>query len=83
MIQTHQYKPEVVVVATGDGTDRVALRLGEGEEALLTLTPAQARMLATELIASVNRVEVKANLKVGTNMWRRSGEPQPRLATAG
>ena len=83
MIQTQQRKPEVAVVATGDGTDRITLRLGDGEEALLTLTPAQARMLATELIASVNRVEVKANLKVGTNMWRRSGETPPRLATAG
>jgi len=84
MIQSQQNKVEVSVVAGADGTDRISLHVGEsGETLLLTLTPGQARLLATELIASVNRVEVKANLKSGTNMWRQPGESRPRLATAG
>lgn len=83
MIQSQQDKVEVTVIASADGMDRISLRVGEeGESLLLTLTPSQARLLATELIASVNRVEVKANLKSGTNMWRRPGESRPRLATA-
>jgi len=84
MIQSQQHKVEVTVAASGDGSDRIALQVGDsGESKLLTLTPSQARLLATELIAAVNRAEVKANLKSGTNMWRKSGEAHPRLATAG
>ncbi len=84
MIQSQEDKVEVTVVAGGDGSDRITLQVGEsGESRLLTLTPSQARLLATELIAAVNRAEVKANLKTGTNMWRKSGESRPRLATAG
>jgi hypothetical protein len=79
-----QDKAEVMVVAGADGTDRISLSIGDGGEArLLTLTPSQARLLATELIAAVNRAEVKANLKMGSNMWRQSREYRPRLATAG
>ncbi|HNQ04270.1 MAG TPA: hypothetical protein PKH69_06620 [Thiobacillaceae bacterium] len=75
---------EVAVVASADGTDRISLRMGGGSEpTLLTLTSSQARLLATELIASVNRVEVKVNLKAGSNLWRRPGEARPRLAAAG
>jgi len=84
MIKFQEDKVEVTVVAGGDGFDRINLQVGEnGENSLLTLTPSQARCLATELIAAVNRAEVKANLKTGTNMWRQSGESRPRLATAG
>lgn len=84
MIESRQEKVEVTVVASADGTDRISLRVGEsGETLFLTLTPSQARLLATELIASVNRVEVKANLKSGANLWRQPGESRPRLATAG
>jgi hypothetical protein len=84
MIQSHQEKMEVTVVAGVDGSDRITLQANDsGERLLLTLTPNQARLLATELIAAVNRAEVKANLKTGTNMWRRSGESRPRLAAAG
>lgn len=84
MIQSHQEKMEVSVVAGVDGTERITLEVNDsGERLALTLTPNQARLLATELIAAVNRAEVKANLKTGTNMWRRSGESRPRLATAG
>ena len=84
MIQSHQDKVEVTVVAGVDGPDRITLHVGDsGEKLLMTLTPSQARLLATELIAAVNRAEVKANLKTGTNMWRRTGESHPRLATAG
>jgi hypothetical protein len=84
MSQSQQDKVEVSVVAGGDGTDRITLCVGEqGEASVLTLTPSQARLLATELIAAVNRAEVKANLKTGTNMWRKPGESRPRLITAG
>lgn len=84
MIETQQNKVEVTVIASGDGPDRITLQVGDsGETRLLTLTPSQARLLATELIAAVNRAEVKANLKSGSNMWRKPGEARPRLATAG
>jgi hypothetical protein len=84
MAQPLQNKVEVNVIASVDGSDRIALRTGDSEEdVLMSLTPSQARLLATELIAAVNRAEVKANLKSGTNMWRRPGKPGPRLATAG
>jgi hypothetical protein len=49
----------------------------------LALTPAQARLLATELITAVNREEVKGTLKTSPNLWRRPGESRPRLATVG
>ena len=84
MNQSQQDKLEVSVVGGGDGTDRIALSAGDsGESRLLTLTPSQARLLATQLIAAVNRAEVKANLKTGKNIWRQPGESRPRLATAG
>lgn len=84
MIQSRQDKVEVSVVAGVDGVDRIALMVGDSAESrLLSLTPGQARLLATELIAAVNRAEVKANLKTGTNLWRKPGESRPRLATAG
>lgn len=84
MTQSQQDKLEVTVVAGIDSKDYITLQVGEhGEARLLTLSPGQARLLATELIAAVNRAEVKANLKRGTNMWRQSGESRPRLQAAG
>jgi len=84
MVQPLQSKVEVTVIANVDGLDRIAMRTSASEEeVLLSMTPSQARLLATELIAAVNRAEVKANLKTGTNLWRRPGKSDPRLATAG
>ena len=87
----------VSLISGDDGSDRVALKVADGMENLMVLTPAQARAWATELITAVNRAEVKASLKTSPNMWRRSGnaptrpveapsyqgEPMPRLARAG
>ncbi|MEW5771403.1 MAG: hypothetical protein AB1831_13695 [Pseudomonadota bacterium] len=84
MSESHQDNVVVTVVSGIDNTDRISLQLGEGMSGTVcTLTPSQARMLATELIAAVNRAEVKASLKSGTNMWRRTNETRPRFATAG
>lgn len=87
----------MVTLLTGDdGLDRVIIRMAEGPEHEMALTPCQARALATDLITAVNRAEVKASLKASPNMWRRAGtapvrqteatypgESQPRLAMAG
>jgi hypothetical protein len=87
----------VSLIAGDDGSDRVALKVADGLDNVMVLTPAQARALATELITAVNRAEVKASLKTSPNMWRRTGntptrpveapsylgEPMPRLSTAG
>lgn len=74
---------QVVLTTTEDGQDRVAITLEGALGPTLALTPNQARALATELITAVNRAEVKANLKVSPNLWRRSGESRPRLLAAG
>jgi len=56
------------------GRDSVVLALlAQGCE--LSLTPHQARVLATELIMAVNRAEVRNNLKHSQNMVR-GGQPQ-------
>ncbi|MEW6678899.1 MAG: hypothetical protein AB1421_13340 [Pseudomonadota bacterium] len=85
MVPGIQEKITVSVVAGVDGVDRIALQHGDGSETLLlNLTPSQARLLANELVAAVNKVAVKANLKSGPNMWRQNpGDSQPRLARAG
>ena len=83
MVQIQNKPVEVNVASTLDGADRVTVRLGEGANAVeMTLTPSQARLLATELIAAVNRAEVKASLKVGDNLWRRNGETRSGYAAA-
>jgi hypothetical protein len=76
-------KVQVSLTTTEDGQDRVAVSLGGLDAAALSLTPSQARALATDLITAVNRAEVKANLKVSPNLRRRVGEPLPRLMAAG
>jgi hypothetical protein len=56
------------------GRDSVIMALAsQGCE--LSLTPHQARVLATELIMAVNRAEVRNNLKHSQNMVR-SGQQQ-------
>ncbi|MCA1979261.1 MAG: hypothetical protein LDL19_08500 [Thiobacillus sp.] len=50
------------------GRDRVELAL-QGD-CTLSLTPHQARVLATELIMAVNRAEVRNNLKHSQNVVR-------------
>ncbi len=79
-------KLDVSLISGDDGLDRIAIHLASiiaGDQcSSLTLTPNQARMLATELISAVNRAEVKKSLQTSPNLWRRQGEARPRLATA-
>jgi hypothetical protein len=82
MKQTEVNAVNVDLAPGDDGSDRVVLRLENGMDLALALTPAQARILATELITAVNRAEVKSSLKSSPNFWRRAGESRPRLATA-
>ena len=51
------------------GRDRVVLTF-QPQGRALSLTPHQARVLATELIMAVNRAEVRNNLKRSHNMVR-------------
>lgn len=73
----------VNLTASTNGADQVVLTLCDGCDVQLALTPAQARLLATELITAVNRAEVKGTLKTSPNLWRRTGASRPRLATLG
>jgi hypothetical protein len=79
-------KLDVSLVSGDDGLDRIAILLANalpGDAcSALTLTPQQARILATELISAVNRAEVKRSLQTSPNLWRRQGEARPRMATA-
>ncbi|MFN3543386.1 MAG: hypothetical protein ACK4UX_00835 [Thiobacillus sp.] len=60
------------------GRDLVEVTL-QPHGCMLSLTPHQARVLATELIMAVNRAEVRSNLKHSHNMVRGSGSaPQKR-----
>jgi hypothetical protein len=83
MMQNEVDNMDVSLISGGDGFDRIAVKLAGEAGASVTLTPSQARILATELIAAVNRAEVKSSLKTSPNLWRRQGEVRPRLATAG
>lgn len=56
------------------GQDNVILAIAT-QACELSLTPHQARVLATELIMAVNRAEVRNNLKHSQNMVR-SGQQQ-------
>ncbi|MFO7541949.1 MAG: hypothetical protein R6W97_03930 [Thiobacillus sp.] len=55
------------------GQDRVVLTM-QSLGCELSLTPHQARVLATELIMSVNRAEVRSNLKHSHSLVR-SAQP--------
>ncbi len=60
------------------GRDLVEVTL-QPHGCMLSLTPHQARVLATELIMAVNRAEVRSNLKHSHNMVRGNGStPQKR-----
>lgn len=64
----------ITLQADEQGRDSVVLAL-QAQGCELSLTPHQARVLATELIMAVNRAEVRNNLKNSQNMVR-GGEPQ-------
>jgi hypothetical protein len=65
---------DVTLKEDAQGRDSVIMALAaQGCE--LSLTPHQARVLATELIMAVNRAEVRNNLKHSQNMVR-SGQQQ-------
>jgi hypothetical protein len=62
-------KLEVNLNEDAQGRERVVLAT-QSHDCTLTLTPHQARVLATELIMAVNRAEVRNNLKRSHNMVR-------------
>ena len=64
---------EISLKEDAQGRDRVMLTLAAQVNAL-SLSPHQARVLATELIMAVNRAEVRNNLKNSHSMVR---EKQP------
>jgi hypothetical protein len=65
---------DITLQEDAQGRDSVVVALmNQGCE--LSLTPHQARVLATELIMAVNRAEVRNNLKNSQNMVR-GGQPQ-------
>ena len=66
---------DVTLKEDGQGRDSVILALASQPGCELSLTPHQARVLATELIMAVNRAEVRNNLKHSQNMVR-SGQQQ-------
>jgi len=70
----------VSLISGAEGRDSVAIELAGGE--VVMMTPTQARSLATSLITAVNRAEVKASLRVSTNLWRRMGESEAHLSIA-
>jgi len=86
MSQHEVDKMDVSLITSNDGSDRIAINIASALQSedfsSLTLTPSQARILATELISAVNRAEVKRSLKTSPNLWRRQGEARPRLASA-
>jgi hypothetical protein len=69
----------VSLVSDKAGADSVAVELASGEVVLMT--PSQARSLATSLITAVNRAEVKASLRVSTNLWRRGDEAEVNFSS--
>lgn len=67
---------EINLKEDAEGRDHVELAL-QSPGCTLSLTPHQARVLATELIMAVNRAEVRSNLKHSHNMVR-NGAPVPQ-----
>jgi len=64
---------DITLKEDAHGRDRIVVTL-EAHGCDLTMTPHQARVLATELIMAVNRAEVRSNLKHSPNMMR-SAQP--------
>jgi hypothetical protein len=78
--QTASEAVHVSLIADPAGADGISIELASGET--VVMTPAQARSLATSLITAVNRAEVKASLRVSTNLWRRMEDPETNLSSA-
>ena len=73
MIKLHEGKTvEILLAEQTDCPDCITVSLAG--QCTLTLTPHEARTLATELIMSVNRAEVRSSLQKSQNL-RRSAEP--------
>jgi len=70
-------KLEINLNEDAQGRERVVVAM-QSRDCELTLTPHQARVLATELIMAVNRAEVRNNLKKSHNMVRSSGKAEPK-----
>jgi len=70
-------KLEVNLHEDPKGRERVVMAL-QAQGCELSLTPHQARVLATELIMAVNRAEVRNNLKHSHNMVRGSEKTEPK-----
>ncbi len=56
------------------GEEKLVLRIAD-DSCELRLTPHQARKLATELILTVNRAEVRSNLRKSQNYTRQAAVP--------
>lgn len=67
-----ELKLSINLEETPSGEDRLVIRV-EGEACELRLTPHQARRVATELILTVNRAEVRSNLRKSQNYTRNAG----------
>jgi hypothetical protein len=63
-------KVQITLEEDAGGKDQIAFSLDGLSQ--LTLTPHQARVLATELIMAVNRAEVRGNLKRSHNFSRKA-----------
>ncbi len=66
-----ELKLSILLEEAADGGDRLVLKI-EGESCELRLTPHQARRIATELILTVNRAEVRSNLRKSQNYTRKA-----------
>ncbi|MBI5329911.1 MAG: hypothetical protein HZB71_04790 [Betaproteobacteria bacterium] len=78
---THYNDVNVSLIA-GDTNDQVALTFVSADGKTLVLTPSQARSLATDLIAAVNRAEVKSRLKSSPTLMGLPEGNRARLAMA-
>jgi len=67
---------DIALKEDAQGRDRVELAVQA--QCTLSLTPHQARVLATELIMAVNRAEVRNSLKSGQSMVRSAQGGEPR-----
>lgn len=69
-----ELKLSIFLEEGANGDDRLVLRV-DGEPCELRLTPHQARKVATELILTVNRAEVRSNLRKSQNYTRQASAP--------
>jgi hypothetical protein len=71
MIELEHGDLNIALHEDADGRDQVSLNFGAGA-CELSLTPHQARVLATELIMAVNRAEVRNNLRTSQSHARKN-----------